>query len=118
VKSNRGGSASVLGPLAGDEIGVCEALGVVEHGDHDRRYAEYADIRRGQHWQWQGVLLQILQHQHAQGEFVYFVKFLGIRREGGGETPSRILLELGAGKTGSRSREAKSGISLASRNGT
>ncbi len=53
--------------LTGHKIGMCEALGVVEHGDHYRRHAEYAEVRCGRHWQWQGILLRILPHQQTQG---------------------------------------------------
>jgi hypothetical protein len=48
--------------FAGDEISVREALGVVEHGDHDRRHPEYAHVRCSRRWQWYGGLLGILQH--------------------------------------------------------
>jgi hypothetical protein len=44
-------------PLAGDEI---------EHGDHHRGHAEYANIRRGRHWHWYAVLLRIPQHEQTQ----------------------------------------------------
>lgn len=53
-------------PLAGDQVRVCKALGIVEHGNHRRRHAEDAHIGRRRHWKWQGILLRVLQHQQAQ----------------------------------------------------
>src|SRR5512144_1196742 len=55
-------------PLAGDEIRVREALGVVEHGDDCRRHAEDADLRSLRHRQGRRrVLPRVLRHEHAQG---------------------------------------------------
>jgi len=38
------GVRAPLPPSALDEIGVAEPLGIVEHGDHDRRYPKHADL--------------------------------------------------------------------------
>ena len=53
-------------PLARDEIGMTEPLGVIEHRDHRRRHAEDTDIHRSRHGQGQGVLRRILPHEQAQ----------------------------------------------------
>jgi len=63
---------------------MCEAHGVIEHGDDRRDNAEYADIRRGRHWQWYGGLLRILQHEQVQSRlrFARIDHSLRVRRHG------------------------------------
>ena len=53
--------------LAGQEIGVTEAFGVIEQRDHGWQHAKYAHFGELRHRQGEGDLRWILLHQQAEG---------------------------------------------------